>query len=72
MNVWQSAAASRGNELKDPSFRSVDVDFGSAALGTVSSAFRIEVWEDANGTQHFLGQVHARRARGSKVHATLC
>jgi hypothetical protein len=41
----------------------VDADFGSAALGAVSSALRIEVWEDAKGTQHFLGQAHARPAR---------
>eukprot|EP00291_Cryptomonas_curvata_P017357 CAMPEP_0172161806 /NCGR_PEP_ID=MMETSP1050-20130122/6322_1 /TAXON_ID=233186 /ORGANISM="Cryptomonas curvata, Strain CCAP979/52" /LENGTH=379 /DNA_ID=CAMNT_0012831729 /DNA_START=555 /DNA_END=1690 /DNA_ORIENTATION=+ len=53
----QAVAASSDNELRDPTFRGVDVDFGSAALGTVSSAYRIEVWEDASGTQHFLGQV---------------
>jgi hypothetical protein len=64
--------SSRVNELRDPTFRDVDLDFGSAALGMVTSAFRIEVWEDANGTQHFLGQAYARPARESRLELRRC
>ena len=50
------AVTGKEEELKDPAFRPLEADFGSAALGSVSSVLRIEVWEDANSIRHYLGQ----------------